>query len=37
MAVRPYEWMKEFPPVAESSVELRAATLEKWGHVLEDI
>jgi hypothetical protein len=28
--------MDEFPPVAESSVELRAATLEKWGHLLEE-
>jgi UbiD family decarboxylase len=34
MAVRPYDWIKDFPPVAESSPELRAATLEKWGHVL---
>jgi UbiD family decarboxylase len=37
VAVRPYEWMNEFPPVAESSPELRAATLEKWSHILDTI
>ena len=35
MATRPYEWIDEFPPVAESSVELRAATLQKWGYLLD--
>lgn len=34
-ACRPYEWLKDFPPVAESSPELRAKTREKWGHLLE--
>lgn len=33
-ACRPFEWLAEFPPVAESSPELRAKTLEKWGHLL---
>jgi UbiD family decarboxylase len=33
-ACRPYEWMKDFAPVAESSPELRAQTLAKWGHLL---
>ncbi len=33
-ACRPYEWMDQFPPVAESSPELRARTLAKWGHLL---
>jgi UbiD family decarboxylase len=35
-ACRPYEWIKDFPPVAESSPELKAKTLEKWGHLLKD-
>ncbi|WP_353072065.1 UbiD family decarboxylase [Tunturiibacter gelidoferens] len=35
IATRPFEWMSEFPPVAESSPELRAQTLERWGHILE--
>ncbi len=30
-ATRPYEWMKEFPPVAESSKEVLDATAKKWG------
>jgi UbiD family decarboxylase len=33
-ACRPFEWMADFPPVAESSPELKAQTLEKWGHLL---
>src|SRR5262249_62225354 len=33
-ACRPYEWMKDFPPVAESSPELHRKTVEKWGHLL---
>ncbi|HUZ74889.1 MAG TPA: UbiD family decarboxylase [Stellaceae bacterium] len=33
-ACRPYEWINEFPPVAESSPELKAKTLAKWGHLL---
>lgn len=33
-ACRPWEWKDEFPPVAESSPELKKATLEKWGHLL---
>jgi 4-hydroxy-3-polyprenylbenzoate decarboxylase len=30
-ACRPYEWMKDFPEVAETSPELRNAVLEKFG------
>ncbi|TFG58412.1 MAG: UbiD family decarboxylase, partial [Spirochaetales bacterium] len=30
-ACRPYQWRKKFPPVAESSPELKARTLKKWG------
>jgi len=30
-ATRPYEWMKDFPPVAESSREVMDATAKKWG------
>jgi len=30
-ATRPYEWMKDFPPVAESSKEVLDATTKKWG------
>jgi 4-hydroxy-3-polyprenylbenzoate decarboxylase len=33
-ACRPYEWMKDFPKVAESSKEVLDATEKKWGHVL---
>ena len=33
-ACRPYDWKDEFPPVAESSPELRARVLAKWGHLL---
>lgn len=35
-ACRPYEWIKEFPPVAESSPEVRKAAEEKWGKLLDD-
>lgn len=35
VATRPFESMKDFPPVAESSWELRTKTLEKWGSLLE--
>jgi UbiD family decarboxylase len=35
-ACRPYEMLKDFPPVAESSPELRAKTRAKWGHLLKD-
>jgi UbiD family decarboxylase len=34
VACRPYESMKDFPAVAESSLELRGKTLDKWGHLL---
>jgi len=34
-ACRPYEWINEFAPVAESSPELRRKTREKWGHLLD--
>ena len=30
-ATRPYEWMKDFPPVAKSSKEVLDATAKKWG------
>jgi 4-hydroxy-3-polyprenylbenzoate decarboxylase len=30
-ATRPYEWMKDFPPVAESPKEVLDATAKKWG------
>ena len=33
-ACRPFDWIKEFPPVAESSPELHKKTIEKWGHLL---
>jgi hypothetical protein len=35
-ACRPFEWMKEFPPVAESSPELRAKIYNKYKKVIED-
>ncbi|HEY5607651.1 MAG TPA: UbiD family decarboxylase [Alphaproteobacteria bacterium] len=34
-ACRPYDWKDEFPPVAESSPELKAKTKAKWGHILD--
>ena len=33
-ACRPFEWMKEFPRVAESSKEVLDATAKRWGAVL---
>ena len=33
-ACRPYEWMKDFPPVAESSPDIRRAAEAKWGRIL---
>jgi 4-hydroxy-3-polyprenylbenzoate decarboxylase len=33
-ACRPYEWLKDFPPVAESSPEVRKAAEAKWGKIL---
>jgi len=35
-ACRPYEWMSEFPPVAESSPAVRRAAEEKWGKILDE-
>jgi 4-hydroxy-3-polyprenylbenzoate decarboxylase len=35
-ACRPYEWLKDFPPVAESSPEVRRAAQEKWGKILDE-
>jgi len=35
-ACRPYEWLNEFPPVAESSAAVRRATQEKWGKILDE-
>jgi len=29
-ACRPFEWMKDFPPVAESSPELKEKIYNKW-------
>jgi 4-hydroxy-3-polyprenylbenzoate decarboxylase len=34
-ACRPFEWMKEFPPVAESSPELREKIYNKWKKAIE--
>ena len=34
-ACRPFEWMKDFPPVAESSPELRDKVRKKWKKVIE--
>jgi len=33
-ACRPYDWKDDFPPVAESSRELRDQTYKKWKDVL---
>jgi UbiD family decarboxylase len=33
-ACRPYEWINDFPPVAESSAAVRQAAEEKWGQIL---
>ena len=33
-ACRPFEWLKDFPPVAESSKEVLDATARKWGKIL---
>lgn len=35
-ACRPYEWIKDFPPVAESSPEVRRSAEEKWGKLLSE-
>ena len=35
-ACRPYEWMSEFPPVAESSPAVRRAAEQKWGKILDE-
>ncbi len=35
-ACRPFEWIEEFPHVAESSTQLMEKTLDKWSHLLED-
>jgi 4-hydroxy-3-polyprenylbenzoate decarboxylase len=34
-ACRPFEWIKDFPPVAESSPELRKKVFEKWKKVIQ--
>jgi 4-hydroxy-3-polyprenylbenzoate decarboxylase len=34
-ACRPFEWMKDFPPVAESSPELRKKIFDKWKDVIQ--
>jgi len=33
-ACRPYEWLKDFPPVAEPSPAVRRAAQQKWGQIL---
>ena len=33
-ACRPFEWLNDFPPVAESSAEVRRAAEAKWGKLL---
>ncbi len=33
-ACRPFEWMKDFPPVAESTPELRQKIFDKWKSVI---
>lgn len=33
-ACRPYGWRDAFPPVNELSRELKAKTIEKWGHLI---
>ncbi len=35
-ACRPYEWRDQFPPVAESSPEVRRAAEAKWGKILDE-
>jgi UbiD family decarboxylase len=35
-ACKPYEWMKDFPAVAESSPEVRRAVEDKWGKILSE-
>ncbi len=35
-ACRPYEWINDFPPVAESSPAVRRAAEEKWGRILDE-
>jgi 4-hydroxy-3-polyprenylbenzoate decarboxylase len=35
-ACRPYEWIGEFPRVAESSPEVRKAAEEKWSKILDE-
>ncbi|MBI4444794.1 MAG: UbiD family decarboxylase [Acidobacteria bacterium] len=35
-ACRPYEWRNEFPPVVESSPEIKRRVLEKWKDILGD-
>jgi len=34
-ACRPFEWMKDFPPVAESSPELRDKIYNKYKKIIE--
>ena len=34
--LNPYEWINDFPPVAESSHEVRRAAEEKWGKMLDE-
>jgi hypothetical protein len=34
-ACRPFEWMKDFPPVAESTPELKEKIRNKWRKVIE--
>ena len=34
-ACRPFEWMKDLPPIAESSPELKEKIYNKWKKVVE--
>ncbi|RME47346.1 MAG: UbiD family decarboxylase [Chloroflexi bacterium] len=36
-ACRPYEWRDQFPPAIGPSVEVKRATREKWGYLLQEI
>jgi len=33
-ACRPYDWIADFPPVAESSPEIRKEVADKWQDII---
>jgi UbiD family decarboxylase len=35
-ACRPFDWIDEFPQVAEASPDLRSRIIEKWGHLFKE-